>query len=94
MSTDPLDARVRIPAGVVRRAFADETIVLHLGTGQYHGLNPTAAAMVDALAAGTAPRQVAADVAAQAGVAPARVEADLRVLLAGLRERELIEIDG
>ena len=44
-----LDATVRIPNHVVYRAFVRETVVLNLETGRYHGLNPTAGAMLSAL---------------------------------------------
>jgi hypothetical protein len=40
---------VRVPEHVVYRKFAEETVALNLQTGRYHGLNPTAAAMVQAL---------------------------------------------
>lgn len=95
MNTDGvLDQRLTIPEGVVRRSFAEETIVLNLQTGQYHGLNATAAAMLDGLAEGRTPRDVAAEVAARAGVPVARVEADIVALIAGLRERSLVDVDG
>lgn len=91
---DPiLDAHVTIPEGVVRRAFPEETIVLNLQTGRYHGLNATAATMVEGLAAGDAPGQIAARIAEQAGQPVERVEADILALVAGLWERGLIEVD-
>jgi hypothetical protein len=33
----------------VHRDFASETVVLHLRTGQYHGLNPTGGRMLEVL---------------------------------------------
>lgn len=95
MSTDdPLDARMTIGDGVVRRGFADETIVLNLTTGQYYGLNATATAMVDAIAAGETPRSVAQRVAAEAGVDAGVVEQDVRALVLSLQERQLLATDG
>jgi hypothetical protein len=92
---DPiLDTRFRIPDGVARRAFEDETIVLNLETGQYHGLNPVAAAMVDGLAEGRTAREVAADIATRANQPVERVEADIRGLVDGLRSRRLIDADA
>src|ERR671938_504612 len=44
-----LTARLRVPEHVVYRDFDDETVVLNLDSGQYHGLNPTAAAMLSAV---------------------------------------------
>lgn len=44
-----LAARVRIPQAVVYRSFANETVVLNLDTGIYHGINPTGGHMLDVL---------------------------------------------
>jgi len=46
---DLLAARVRLPQHVVFREFPAETVVLNLQTEQYHGLNPTAGAMLTEL---------------------------------------------
>src|SRR6202012_5574673 len=46
---DLLAARARVPDGVVFRAFANETVVLNLATGLYHGLNPTAGRMLETI---------------------------------------------
>ena len=92
--TDPLlHARVNVPEHVVRREFAEETIALNLRTGQYHGLNPTAALMLDALAAGAEPLAVAREVSERQGVAVERVQDDLVALLRALAERDLVELD-
>ena len=48
-SPDPERLAVCVPEHVVYRDFAEQTVALNLQTGRYHGLNPTAAAMVDAL---------------------------------------------
>ncbi|MEA2286955.1 MAG: hypothetical protein QOJ21_2998 [Solirubrobacteraceae bacterium] len=44
-----LDATVRIPQHVVFRSFVQETVILNLETGQYHGLNKTAGRMLEAV---------------------------------------------
>jgi hypothetical protein len=87
-----LSARMRLPQHVVYRSFVAETVVLNLRTGKYHGLNPTAGRMLDALA--TAPKAgvVAPELAQEYGVEPAKVESDLLALCQGLLERGLIEI--
>ena len=46
---DLLAARARVPTGVVYRNFANETVVLNLDTGLYHGLNPTAGRMLETI---------------------------------------------
>jgi Fic family protein len=89
-----LDARYALGEEVVRRAFAEEMIMLNLETGQYYGLNPTAAVMLDKLVAGASPRAAAAEIAAAAHVPTAQVEADIEQLLADLTERRLIRPDG
>ena len=48
---DPLRARPVLPEGVVRRAFAERSVVLDLRSGRYFGLNPTAERMLAALEA-------------------------------------------
>ena len=40
---------VRVPDHVVYRDFAEQTVVLNLRTGRYHGLNETSSQMLDAL---------------------------------------------
>lgn len=87
-----LATRVRLPQHVVHRSFVSETVVLNLRTGRYHGLNPTAGKMLDALAeaptvAATVPR-----LAGEYGVESPKVESDLLALCHGLLERGLIEI--
>ena len=44
-----LASRARLPQHVVHRSFVAETVVLNLRTGKYHGLNPTAGRMLEAL---------------------------------------------
>jgi hypothetical protein len=87
-----LDTPVRVPPSVVRRTFGDETIVLNLDSGQYHGLNDTATLILDRLETGALPRGVAAAIAAQAGVAVEVVERDVEALIEGLRSRGLVEV--
>jgi hypothetical protein len=88
-----LASRARLPQHVVHRSFVAETVVLNLRTGKYHGLNPTAGAMLDAL--GEAPSIGAAvpGLAAEFGVEEAQIQADLLALCRGLLERGLIEIE-
>jgi hypothetical protein len=44
-----LDTRITVPEHVVYRNFVEETVVLNLQTGNYHGLNPTGGTMLDVL---------------------------------------------
>jgi hypothetical protein len=87
-----LDARARLPQHVVHRSFVAETVVLNLRTGKYHGLNPTAGKMLEALAAAPTAGATVPELAREYGVEPAKVESDLIVLCQGLLERGLIEM--
>jgi PqqD family protein of HPr-rel-A system len=95
-STDELlAARMRLPQHVLHRNFVAETVVLNLRTGKYHGLNPTAGRMLDALAQAPTAGVVVPELAREYGVDPAQVESDLIALCQGLLERGLIEmVDG
>jgi hypothetical protein len=83
--------RVVVPQHVVHRRFPTETVVLNLRTGKYHGLNPTAGAMLEQLGETGSISRTAAALAAEHGRDIDEVEADLRELVAALRERGLIE---
>jgi Coenzyme PQQ synthesis protein D (PqqD) len=82
---------VRVPDHVVYRKFAQETVALNLQTGRYHGLNPTAAAMVDALCDEPTVAAAAERLAPEWEVAPEVLLADLLELCEGLESRGLIE---
>ena len=87
-----LAARVTLPEHVVRRAFAEESIALNLDTGQYHGLNPIAAAMIDALETGSTGEEVVQRFAQEYDESTERIRGDLLRLLRDLTERGLVEI--
>ena len=87
-----LHCRVTVPEHVVRRHFAEETIALNLETGRYHGLNKTAAAMLDALEDGAEPALLVLEIAAGSGEPVSRIEADVLTLLRVLAERDLVEV--
>ncbi len=89
-----LAGRVRLPEHVVHRGFAAETVVLNLQTGKYHGLNPTAARMLELLESKDSVGQAAAEIASEYGQPIDQVEQDLCELCADLAERGLIEVDG
>lgn len=87
------ETRVVVPQHVVHRSFPSETVVLNLKTGKYHGLNPSAGAMLDALARTGSVRAASANVADAYELPAETVEADVRRLCAALLERDLIELD-
>lgn len=87
-------AKVRVPQHVVYRSFPNETVVLNLNTGKYHGLNATAGAMLEALEGSPSLREAAAAVAAAYGQEQATVQRDMDELCRLLLDRGLIEVDG
>jgi hypothetical protein len=91
-TSELLAARMRLPQHVLHRSFVAETVVLNLRTGRYHGLNPTAGRMLDALAEAPSAGVVVPELAREYGVETAQVESDLIALCRGLLERGLIEM--
>ena len=87
-------ARIAVPQHVVYRSLPTETVVLNLQTGLYHGLNPTAGSMLEALERTTCVRDAAEAVAEEYAQPPAIVERDMRELCDALLARGLIELDG
>jgi Coenzyme PQQ synthesis protein D (PqqD) len=85
-----LASRARLPQHVVHRSFVAETVVLNLRTGKYHGLNPTAGRMLDALEAADTVGDAVPVLAAEYGIERDQIQRDLLTLTRGLLERELI----
>lgn len=88
-----LTARIRVPQHVVYRSFPSETVVLNLQTGKYHGLNPTAGAMLATLDRAGGIRGAAAELAQQYARPRSEVEGDICSLCSALLERGLVELD-
>ncbi len=88
-----LHAQLTVPDQVVRRDFGEEAVALNLESGQYHGLNPTASAMLDALEDGATGDAVAMRFAEQYGQPKERVRDDVLALLRALTERGLVQVD-
>jgi Coenzyme PQQ synthesis protein D (PqqD) len=86
-----LSARARLPQHVVHRSFVAETVVLNLRTGKYHGLNPTAGRMLEALEAAPSVGAAVPELAGEYGLEQEQIQSDLLVLTRGLLERGLIE---
>jgi hypothetical protein len=84
--------RVAIPQHVVFRSFVEETVVLNLESGRYHGLNRTAGRMLELLGELGDVDAAAVAVAGETGTPSERVKADLEELCASLAERGLIEL--
>jgi hypothetical protein len=90
-SSELLTVRVRMPQHVACRSFVAETVVLNLQTGQYHGLNPSAGRMLEALQSAPTVGDAVPTLAGEYGVEHEQIESDLLTLVRGLLERGLIE---
>ena len=86
-----LAARVRVPEHVVYRDFSDETVILNLESGTYHGLNQTAARMVTTLDASESVGAAVEALAAGFDQPRETIEHDVIALCRSLAERGLIE---
>jgi hypothetical protein len=89
-----LEAKVKVPQSVVFRSFPTETVVLNLETGKYHGLNPSAGKMLQALTDAASVREAAAAVAAEYEAPAETIEVDICDLCQNLLDRGLIEREG
>lgn len=85
---------VEIPQNVVFRTFVDETVVLNLDTGLYHGLNRTAGRMIELLAEDGDVAGAARRLAEETGAPEQTVAGDLEAFCADLLERGLLTVRG
>ena len=86
--------RLRIPAHVVHRPFASETVVVNLRTGRSHALDPTAGRMFELLGAGEARAEIVTRLADELARPVAVIEEELRRIADRLLERGLLELDA
>jgi hypothetical protein len=87
------DASPCVPAHVVYRSFAHETVVLNLRAGRYHSLSPVGGRMLEALESeatvGTAAQRLASEFE---DASEAQIEGDLVSFCEDLLELGLIEL--
>jgi hypothetical protein len=81
-----------LPAHVVHRQFAEETVILNLKTGYYHGLNVTGGRMLEVLGASATVGEAAKKLADEYGQPIAVIEEDLAAFCLALVERDLLEL--
>jgi hypothetical protein len=89
---DILSARATVPDHVVYREFVNETVVLNLETGTYHGLNPSGGKMLETLGAAATVRDAAAALAAHYQRPLPTIEDDLYEFCLSLHDRGLVEL--
>ena len=92
---DVLAATPLVPDHVVYRAFVNETVVVNLQTGAYHGLNPSGATMLERLGNAETVRAAAAALAEHYRQPLDQIESDLCDFCLNLHERGLLVLsDG
>jgi hypothetical protein len=89
--TDILDRHWSISGSAAASKVGDETVLLHLGSGTYFGLDPLGTRIWQGLEAGQQPRVQCSDIAAEFGEPLERVEEDVRTFLEELAGQALIE---
>ncbi len=88
-----LTCRARIPQAVVFRSFANETVVLNLDTGIYHGLNPTGGSTLETLDRVGSVQEAANDLAREYDQPLEDIERDLCEFCQALADRGLLVLD-
>ena len=89
-----LASSVRVPEHVVYRDFPEETVMLNLDSGMYHGLNRTAARMVSTLQSSPSVAAAVDALATEFEQPRERIEDDVVSLCRTLDERGLIVRDA
>lgn len=89
---DILDRRVRLPPHVVYRRFAHETVVVNLERGAYHGLNPSAGSMLEALERASTVREAVSRLQGELGQPAETIQSDLLAFCSELLNRGLVEL--
>lgn len=91
--SNAFSGRARVPEHVVDRTFGDQTVLLNLDTGQYHGLNRTGGRILELVRETGDLSVVAARMAEEYGREEPEMSADLVELCALLSARGLLEVD-
>ena len=86
--------RVRVPEYVVYREFPEQSVVLNLDKGDYHGLNRSASVAFALLASGETLVTVAQALSTRYRLSSVQAQTDVFRLCASLLERGLVEHAG
>jgi hypothetical protein len=85
-------ARVSVPNSVVHRAFAQETVLLNIDTGYYHGMDAIGGRFFDVLRTEPTVADAARVLAEEYEQPEERIQADIVAFCASLLELRLIEL--
>ncbi len=83
---------VAIPAGVVFRDLGGESVLLHLGSGRYYGLNEVGTLIWKSLADGVALSEIEKTILEEYDASPDQVRRDVHGILEELQSQELLEL--
>jgi Coenzyme PQQ synthesis protein D (PqqD) len=86
------ESRIRRSPQVTFRDLEEGGVLLHLGSGAYHGLNGTGLAIWRLLEGEPTAREVIAGLRSQLSDPPASLEQDVLGFLRGLQERDLLTV--
>ncbi|WP_394729463.1 PqqD family protein [Altererythrobacter sp. GH1-8] len=88
--TDVFFQKLKPADDIVESQLGDETVVLHLVSGTYYGLDEIATRIWKALKTDVPLREICAEISDDFGVSRVRVERDVEALVEQLLEQELI----
>ena len=91
--TELSERRICVPEHVVFRALAEETILLNVQSGHYHGLDPVGARFFDVLREARTVAEARDLLAAEYQQPRARIETDLRGFCESLQRLGLVELE-
>ncbi len=95
-TAEVMAATARVPAHVVSRSFEEETLLLNLESGQYHGINATGGRLLELVSAEDSDGNVGdavAQLAKECVMEPDEIAGDLANFCLQLEERGLIELE-
>ena len=89
--TDILQTRLQPSADAVESPVGDETVLLHLKSGTYFGLDPLGTRIWDLLKEGLTPASICARIAEEYDTDREIVEADARRFLEELEANDIVQ---
>lgn len=82
---------LRLNSAVLTQKLGQQTVLMHIQSGEYFELNPTGSLALERLLAGANVAAIATELSEQYQVAQAQAHTDVEALLAQLRQRGLIQ---
>lgn len=89
-----LSDRLKVPSEVMDRQVGDETVILHLATGTYYGLDPVGARIWELMAADQSLAEIRDQMLQEYAVEADQLEQDLLTLAQDLLAHGLVGVSG